>query len=141
MLVGTDVNRRRTAYWDKQAARYDRAMDFWDRHLFGDSRPTFTGLVGHTYGFFSVAADNVGNAQTLPTTSQATTTIHLQTTPILTVTDNGGTYNDGAFEASAASARARRPSSFMVKWRSSRVAWMRSSGSFMRSGRAALNSS
>ena len=37
MLVGTDVNRRRTAYWDKQAGRYDRAMDFWDRHLFGDS--------------------------------------------------------------------------------------------------------
>ena len=34
-----DVNRRRTAYWDKQAARYDRAMNFWDRHLFGDSRP------------------------------------------------------------------------------------------------------
>ena len=34
-----DLNRRRAAYWDKQAARYDRAMDFWDRHLFGDSRP------------------------------------------------------------------------------------------------------
>jgi ubiquinone/menaquinone biosynthesis C-methylase UbiE len=33
------VNRRRSAYWDKQAARYDRAMNFWDRHLFGDSRP------------------------------------------------------------------------------------------------------
>ena len=37
--MGTDVNRRRAAYWDKQAGRYDRAMDFWDRHLFGDSRP------------------------------------------------------------------------------------------------------
>ena len=33
------MNRRRSAYWDKQAARYDRAMSFWDRHLFGDSRP------------------------------------------------------------------------------------------------------
>jgi ubiquinone/menaquinone biosynthesis C-methylase UbiE len=38
-MVSHDVNRRRTAYWDKQAARYDRAMTFWDRHLFGDSRP------------------------------------------------------------------------------------------------------
>jgi ubiquinone/menaquinone biosynthesis C-methylase UbiE len=37
--VSTEVNRRRSAYWDKQAARYDRAMNFWDRHLFGDSRP------------------------------------------------------------------------------------------------------
>jgi ubiquinone/menaquinone biosynthesis C-methylase UbiE len=37
--VSTDVNRRRSAYWDKQAGRYDRAMNFWDRHLFGDSRP------------------------------------------------------------------------------------------------------
>ena len=34
-----DLNRRRAAYWDKQAARYDRAMNFWDRHLFGDCRP------------------------------------------------------------------------------------------------------
>ncbi|HEU5387112.1 MAG TPA: methyltransferase domain-containing protein [Streptosporangiaceae bacterium] len=37
--MSTDVNRRRSAYWDKQAGRYDRAMNFWDRHLFGDSRP------------------------------------------------------------------------------------------------------
>jgi len=37
--VRTEVNRRRSAYWDKQAARYDRDMSFWDRHLFGDSRP------------------------------------------------------------------------------------------------------
>jgi ubiquinone/menaquinone biosynthesis C-methylase UbiE len=37
--VSTEVNRRRSAYWDKQAGRYDRAMNFWDRHLFGDSRP------------------------------------------------------------------------------------------------------
>jgi ubiquinone/menaquinone biosynthesis C-methylase UbiE len=39
VIVSTDVNRRRSAYWDKQAGRYDRAMNFWDRHLFGDSRP------------------------------------------------------------------------------------------------------
>jgi ubiquinone/menaquinone biosynthesis C-methylase UbiE len=39
VIVSTDVNRRRSAYWDKQAGRYDREMNFWDRHLFGDSRP------------------------------------------------------------------------------------------------------
>jgi ubiquinone/menaquinone biosynthesis C-methylase UbiE len=37
--VSSEVNRRRSAYWDGQAARYDRQMNFWDRHLFGDSRP------------------------------------------------------------------------------------------------------
>jgi ubiquinone/menaquinone biosynthesis C-methylase UbiE len=39
VVVSHDLNRRRAAYWDKQAGRYDRAMNFWDRHLFGDSRP------------------------------------------------------------------------------------------------------
>lgn len=34
---------KRAAYWDKQAGRYDRAMDFWDRRLFGDSRPWVCG--------------------------------------------------------------------------------------------------
>jgi ubiquinone/menaquinone biosynthesis C-methylase UbiE len=39
VVVSHDLNRRRTVYWDKQAGRYDRAMTFWDRHLFGESRP------------------------------------------------------------------------------------------------------
>ena len=39
VTVSADVNRRRSAYWDKQAGRYDRDMNFWDRHLFGESRP------------------------------------------------------------------------------------------------------
>jgi ubiquinone/menaquinone biosynthesis C-methylase UbiE len=39
VIVSNEVNRRRSAYWDKQAGRYDREMNFWDRHLFGDSRP------------------------------------------------------------------------------------------------------
>ena len=41
-----DLNRRRAAYWDKQAGRYDREMNFWDRHLFGDSRPWACGRAG-----------------------------------------------------------------------------------------------
>jgi len=31
------------AYWDSQAGSYDGSMDFWDRHLFGDSRPWVCG--------------------------------------------------------------------------------------------------
>ncbi len=41
--MGDDVSRRWAAYWDKQARRYDRAMDFWDRRLFGGSRPWVCG--------------------------------------------------------------------------------------------------
>jgi hypothetical protein len=33
---------------------------------------TFTGQFGHTYGFYSVATDNVGNRQPTPTAAQAT---------------------------------------------------------------------
>lgn len=42
---------------------------------------TFTGQVGHTYSFFSVATDNVGNVQPLPTTAQAATTVTLAPPP------------------------------------------------------------
>ncbi len=41
--MGEDAGRRRAAYWDKQAGRYDREMDRWDRRLFGDSRPWVCG--------------------------------------------------------------------------------------------------
>jgi hypothetical protein len=36
---------------------------------------TFTGQIGHTYGFYSVATDNVGNHQATPTAAQAVTTV------------------------------------------------------------------
>jgi hypothetical protein len=36
---------------------------------------TFTGVNGHTYGFYSIATDNDGNIQPTPTTAQATTTV------------------------------------------------------------------
>ena len=35
----------------------------------------FTGQVGHTYGFYSVATDVAGNVQPAPTSAQATTTV------------------------------------------------------------------
>ncbi|HUY33447.1 MAG TPA: DUF4214 domain-containing protein [Pirellulales bacterium] len=36
---------------------------------------TFTGQPGHSYGFYSVATDSVGNVQATPTAAQATTTV------------------------------------------------------------------
>jgi ubiquinone/menaquinone biosynthesis C-methylase UbiE len=39
MIMGDGADRRLARYWDTHASRYDRAMDFWDRRLFGDSRP------------------------------------------------------------------------------------------------------
>ncbi len=35
----------------------------------------FDGSVGHTYGFYSVATDNVGNVEPTPSTAEATTTV------------------------------------------------------------------
>jgi ubiquinone/menaquinone biosynthesis C-methylase UbiE len=37
--MGEVADRKLVRYWDKQASRYDREMEFWDRHLFGASRP------------------------------------------------------------------------------------------------------
>src|SRR5215472_13835357 len=37
--MGDGTEGRLARYWDKQASRYDRVMDTWDRRLFGASRP------------------------------------------------------------------------------------------------------
>jgi hypothetical protein len=54
---------------------------------------TFTGALGHTYGFYSVATDNVGNVQPTPTIAQVTTKV--VATPTLT-TSPGGTVAFGS---------------------------------------------
>ncbi|MDQ2815831.1 MAG: class I SAM-dependent methyltransferase [Actinomycetota bacterium] len=38
-IPGDGADRKLVRYWDKHAGRYDHEMDFWDRHLFGSSRP------------------------------------------------------------------------------------------------------
>ncbi len=45
---------------------------------------TYTGQPGHTYGFYSVATDNVGNVQATPTAAQAGTTVQYGTGTQLT---------------------------------------------------------
>jgi hypothetical protein len=53
---------------------------------------TFTGQLGHTYGFYSVATDNEGNREAIPTQAEATTTVPTQvgTTTALTSSAAGG---------------------------------------------------
>ncbi len=52
----------------------------------------FTGQVGHTYGFYSVATDQVGNVQETPTAAQATTTVHSVQATSLSAISGSGTY-------------------------------------------------
>jgi RHS repeat-associated protein len=40
---------------------------------------TYTGQAGHTYGFYSVATDNVGNIEAIPTAAEATTLVQIPT--------------------------------------------------------------
>src|SRR5207302_9117545 len=50
------------------------AFTLWQRDT-TDTSDTFTGVDGHTYGFYSVAIDQVGNVQPTPSGAQATTTV------------------------------------------------------------------
>jgi len=52
-----------------------------------DTSATFTGVNGHTYAFYSVATDNVGNVQPTPTTAQAATTVILAEPPVAHLSD------------------------------------------------------
>src|SRR5262249_34030405 len=56
---------------------------------------TYTGVVGHTYGFYSVATDNVGNREATPSAAQATTTATNSTT-ITWVNAAGGDWDTPA---------------------------------------------
>jgi hypothetical protein len=49
---------------------------------------SFTGVDGHTYGFYSIATDNVGNVQPTPTAAQATTTVQTQSPTTTTLTSD-----------------------------------------------------
>ncbi len=50
------------------------AFTLWPARTAAASAP-FTGADGATYGFYSVATDNVGNRQAVPAAAQATTKV------------------------------------------------------------------
>jgi hypothetical protein len=56
---------------------------------------SFTGQVGHTYGFYSVAKDHVGNVQPTPTAAQATTTVSI--TVVATTTTLSSSVSSSVF--------------------------------------------
>jgi hypothetical protein len=56
---------------------------------------SFTGQVGHTYGFYSVAVDNVGNRETIPAGAEATTTVAAAEANKLVYTTNSQTLTAG----------------------------------------------
>ncbi len=81
---------------------------------------TFTGIAGHTYGFYSVAADNVGNRKAKVEAAEATTTIGaLPTSAVLgTNRPNGSRYGEAisfTVTVSADDTRAGVPSG-SVQW-------------------------
>jgi hypothetical protein len=47
----------------------------WQNFPATQTSATFSGQPGHTYGFYSVATDNVGNVQPTPSAAQATTLV------------------------------------------------------------------
>jgi Ca2+-binding RTX toxin-like protein len=47
---------------------------------------TYTGIAGHNYQFYSVATDNAGNSQIVPTTAQATIQVAVENVPPTAVT-------------------------------------------------------
>jgi RHS repeat-associated protein len=49
---------------------------------------TFTGQAGHTYAFYSVATDNVGNREAALAAAQATTTVSSQTSTLTALTSD-----------------------------------------------------
>lgn len=64
---------------------------------------TFKGTAGHSYGFYSVATDNVGNVESTPSSAEATTKVLVTTTTSVQSSVPTSTYGDSlAFTATVA---------------------------------------
>ena len=67
------------------------AFTLWTTVTPANPSALFTGQVGHTYAFYSVATDNAGNVEARPTAAQASTTVEAatQATSISTISGSG----------------------------------------------------
>jgi RHS repeat-associated protein len=63
------------AYYDVYVSVNNGPFTLWQNQTTNTSA-TYTGQVGNSYGFYSVATSNVGITQTAPTAAQTTTTIN-----------------------------------------------------------------
>ena len=61
----------------------------------------FTGVSGHSYGFYSIARDQVGNVESGKTTSEASTRVLVDTTPPLIAPQITGTLGNNGWYRSA----------------------------------------
>lgn len=62
------------AFFDVYVSVNGGAFSLWQTHV-TTTTATFTGVDGSTYGFYSVATDNVGHRQATPSTAQAVTLV------------------------------------------------------------------
>ena len=62
------------AYYDLYVSDNGGAFTRWQTAT-NSAAATYTGTTGHSYGFYSVATDELGNAQSAPASAQATTTV------------------------------------------------------------------
>ena len=87
-LPATSTSSTFTVTWSGQGDPGGSGIAGYDVYVSDDGGPftiwqsdttatsaTFTGQVGDTYGFYSVATDNVGDVQATPTSAQATTQV------------------------------------------------------------------
>ena len=63
-----------------------------------DASATYTGVNGHTYAFFSVARDHVGNTQALPATGPTSTVVDTVLPAVATVLSRKAHGGAGTFD-------------------------------------------
>ncbi len=71
---GNDGNGSGIASYDVYVSDDGGVFTLW-QHNNTQTSAVYTGADGHTYGFYSIASDNVGNVQATPSTAQAMTTV------------------------------------------------------------------
>jgi hypothetical protein len=86
---GSDGNGSGIASYDIDVSDDGEPFTLWQSDTTQTSA-TYTGVVSHTYGFYSVATDNVGNVEPTPAAAEASTTIvsPLAVTSIAAVSPN-----------------------------------------------------
>jgi hypothetical protein len=112
-LAATEASTSFPVTWSGQDDRGGSGIAFYNIYVSDNGGPfalwqsdttatsaTFTGVIGHAYGFYSVATDNVGNVEATPAAAQATTKVLLTAPPaqpakpVLVPADDSGTKGD-----------------------------------------------
>jgi uncharacterized repeat protein (TIGR01451 family) len=87
--AGNDGSGSGIAYYDVYVSTNGGPFTLWQTRTTAMSA-SFTGVDGATYGFYSVATDNVGHRQATPSAAQAVTTVSGGVNIYLPAISNGG---------------------------------------------------